>query len=87
MAKWQKKYDPLRDYLLGQKLQEFELKFEKIEQIIGQKLPNSRVYAQFWANVKRGNLPQGKAIRESGHEAFLIFGTDRVRFVKARRAE
>ena len=83
-----KKYDPLSEYLKVQKLHEFELNFEKVEQILGQKLPESRVRAQFWANIKKAKShPQAKAIRDSGHESFLIFGTDRVRFVKVDKAE
>ena len=34
-------YDPLRDYLAGQKLGEFVLSFEQIETIIGRALPRA----------------------------------------------
>ena len=79
------KYELLKDYLLEQTSPDFELSFKNIEQIIRDKLPESRVYAQFWANVKNvRSRPQGRAIRDSGHDAFLIFGTDKVRFVKTR---
>jgi hypothetical protein len=78
------KYDPLRDYLLSQTLEELELSFSNIEQILKDTLPKSKFRPQFWANTKVVSIshPQRNAIRDSGYDAFLINGADKVRFVK-----
>ena len=78
------KYDPLRDYLLNQTLEEFELSFSKIEEILKDSLPKSKLRPQFWSNIKveTASHPQRNAIRDSGYDAFLINGADKVRFVK-----
>lgn len=79
------KYDPLRDYLQTQQLQEFELSFSKIEQILGVALPKSSLRPQFWANVKSkpSSFRQREAWRDAGYDAFLQKDLDKVRFVKA----
>jgi hypothetical protein len=74
------KYDPLQDYLQKQKLREVELSFREIEAIVGFKLPKSADLPQFWANQTGGVRPQRDAWREAGFEAFLIRGSDRVKF-------
>jgi len=76
-------YDPLRDHLLRQRLQEFTLTFTEIESVIGRHLPKSAELPQWWANQKDGTRPQRDAWRDAGYEAFLIKGRDRVRFCKA----
>lgn len=45
------KYAPLRDYLMRQRQQEFEMKFREIEDIIGASLPKSADRSQWWANT------------------------------------
>ena len=50
------KYTPLADYLTnaGKRLSEITLTFEKIEEIINDKLPRSaRTYQAWWANGKK----------------------------------
>lgn len=75
-------YDPLRDHLRKQRLQEFELKFIEIENLIGRRLPKSAERPQWWANQKDGTRPQRDAWRDAGYEAFLVKGRDRVHFCK-----
>lgn len=75
-------YDPLRDYLQGQRLSELELTFAEIEGLLGRSLPASAVRPQWWANQIDGARPQRDAWRSAGYDAFLIKGQDRVRFVR-----
>ena len=75
-------YDPLRDHLRKQRLQEFELKFSEIENIIGRHLPKSAARPQWWANQKDGMRPQRDSWRDAGYDAFLIKGGERVRFCR-----
>jgi len=76
------RYDPLRDCLRKQKLAEFELSFAEIERKIGYMLPNSASQPQWWANtaVPDKRYVQRKAWGEAGYDAYLIAGSDRVRF-------
>lgn len=76
------KYDPLRDYLLRQRLHQFDLTFREIETIIGFKLPASANRPQWWANVKDPSTThvQREAWRAAGYDAFLVSGSDKVRF-------
>jgi hypothetical protein len=78
------KYAPLRDYLQLQHHREFILSFGEIEDIIRDRLPASADRPQFWANVRRQdfNNVQREAWRVAGYEAFLIAGSQRVRFRK-----
>jgi hypothetical protein len=76
------KYDPLREYLRKQKLDEFELTFAEMERKIGYMLPKSAGSAQWWANTADSDTThvQRRAWGDAGFEAFLIVGADRVRF-------
>ena len=76
------KYDPLRDYLRKQKLDEFELTFAEMERKIGYMLPKSAARPQWWANVTDPDTThvQRRAWGDAGFDAFLIVGADRVRF-------
>ncbi len=76
------KYAPLRDYLLRQKHREFELTFKEIEAIVGFKLPVSADRPQWWANQKAAGRAQREAWRAAKYDAFLIRGSDRVRFLR-----
>lgn len=80
------KYDPLRDYLRRQKLDEFELTFAEMERRIGYMLPRSAERPQWWANSSAPDTThvQRKAWRDAGFDAFLITGADRVRFQRVR---
>lgn len=75
-------YDPLRDYLIRQKLREFVLTFREIEAILGTPLPAYASKPQWWANIKsteHGRV-QREAWRAAGYDAFLIRGSDKVTF-------
>jgi hypothetical protein len=74
------KFEPLAEYCRSQTLREFELAFQKIEAIIGDKLPHSAVRPQYWANVVHGTGPVRSAMRHTPYETFLVAGSGRVRF-------
>ena len=79
------RYAPLRDYLQRQRAAEFELTFRAIEDLIGCKLPASADRPQWWANVKDPATThvQREAWRAAGYDAFLIKGSDKVKFRRA----
>ena len=56
-------YDRLRDYLARQKLAEFVLSFEEIEQIIGAALPRAAQRASWWETLRspQEKMPQREA--------------------------
>jgi hypothetical protein len=74
------KFSALADYCREQKLKEFELPFFKIEAIIGEKLPDSALRPQYWANVVDGTGPVRAAMKDTPYETFLVAGSRRVRF-------
>ena len=78
------KYDPLRDYLMRQRLRELTLSLREIEEIIGARLPRSCELPQWWANSTNRNKrrPQREAWRAARYDAFLIRGADKVTFRK-----
>lgn len=80
------KYDALYEYLRGQSLQRFVLSFAQIEDIIGYQLPSSAVRPQWWENATDPNSShvQCRAWRAAGYNAFLVGGSNRVRFEKSR---
>jgi hypothetical protein len=75
-------YDPLKDHLMRCELGEFMLSFPEIEQIIGRPLPRSAHRPQWWANQVQRGRPQREAWRAAGFDAFLIAGSQKVRFVR-----
>jgi hypothetical protein len=77
-------YDPLRDYLKLQQFREVELTFPKIEEIIGRPLPRSADRPQWWANQVAPGRPQREASRAAGFDAFLVAGSRKVQFRRAR---
>jgi len=76
------KYDPLRDWLRRQHLRDLELSFAEIENILGSRLPASRERPQWWANQRAPGRPQREAWRLAGYDAFLVRGSNRVKFRK-----
>jgi len=74
------KYDALAEYVRQQTLREFELPFHKIEAIIQDKLPDSALRPQYWANTVDGGGPVRRALRGTPYNTFLISGSRRVRF-------
>jgi hypothetical protein len=82
------KYDPLRDYLRKQSLQQIILTFREIEEIIGASLPVSAKLPQWWENVAAMETThvQCKAWRAAGCHAFLVKGSKKVRFERSEPA-
>jgi hypothetical protein len=80
------KYDPLRQHLRRQRLEEFEMTFAEIEHRIGAYLPKSAQRPQWWAKVADPDTihVHRRAWGEAGYDAFLIAGRERVRFRRAR---
>lgn len=74
------KFQPLADNCRQQTRREFELSFQMIEGIIGDKLPASAARPQYWANVVSGGGPVRAAMRETAYDTFLVAGSRRVRF-------
>jgi hypothetical protein len=64
-------YDALRDYLTKQKLPEFVLSFEAIEEIIGASLPRAAGRASWWETLRspQERMPQREACLEAGYIA------------------
>ena len=60
-------YDPLRDYLKKQKLPEFVLSFEQIEEIIDAALPRAAHRASWWETLRspQEKMPQREACLEA----------------------
>ncbi|MDE1148683.1 MAG: type II toxin-antitoxin system ParD family antitoxin [Azospirillaceae bacterium] len=81
------KYDLLRDYLMKQQMDEFDLNFQEIENIIRAPLPESADRPQWWANVRgESSHVQREAWRKAGYDAFLTSGSRRVRFRRVASA-
>ncbi len=74
------KFAKLADYCREQKLRTFDLPFHKIEQIIGEKLPDSAKRPQYWANTTSGSGPVRSAMIDTPYETFLVAGSNRVEF-------
>ena len=76
------KYDPLGSYLRRKGKAEIELSFADIERIIGDMLTKSASRPQWWANEESENSRhvQIRAWRNSGYDAFLVAGSEQVRF-------
>jgi hypothetical protein len=64
-------YDLLRDYLKKQKLPEFVLTFEQIEEIIDAALPRAAHRASWWETERspQEKMPQREACLEGGYIA------------------
>jgi hypothetical protein len=83
-------YDALRDYLTRQKLPEFVLSFEAIEEIIGAALPRAANRASWWETLRspQEKMPQREACLAAGYVATRMPDGKTVRFsrMKQRRA-
>ena len=77
-------YDTLRDYLKKQKLTEFVLSFEQIEEIIDAALPRAAQRASWWETLRspQEKMPQREACREAGYIATRLPDGEGVRFKK-----
>ena len=83
-------YDALRDYLTKQKLPEFVLSFEAIEEIIAGALPRAAHRASWWETLRspQEKMPQREACLAAGFVATRLPDGKSVRFTKmgSRRA-
>jgi hypothetical protein len=79
-------YDSLRDYLKKQKLPEFVLSFEQIEEIIGAPLPRAAQRASWWETLRspQEKMPQREACLEGGYIATRLADGKSVRFKKMK---
>ncbi len=64
-------YDALRDYLKKQRLPEFVLSFDEIEEIIGAALPRAAHRASWWDSLRspQEQMPQREACLAGGYVA------------------
>ena len=79
-------YDLLRDYLKKQKLPEFVLSFEQIEEIIDAALPRAAHRASWWETLRspQEKMPQREACLEGGYIATRQADGKSVRFKKMK---
>jgi hypothetical protein len=75
-------YDALRDYLKQQKLAEFVLSFEQIEEITGSPLPRAAQRASWWETLRspQEKMPQREACLAAGYIATRLPDGRSVRF-------
>jgi hypothetical protein len=77
-------YDALRDYLKQQKLPEFVLSFDRIEEIIDAALPRAAHRASWWETLRspQEKMPQREACLAGGYIATRLADGNSVRFKK-----
>jgi hypothetical protein len=77
-------YDALRDFLKRQKLPEFVLSFEQIEEIIDAALPRAAQRASWWETLRspQEKMPQREACLAAGYIATRQADGKSVRFKK-----
>ena len=75
-------YDALRDYLKQQKLPEFVLSFEQIEEIIDAALSRAAHRASWWETLRspQEKMPQREAVLAAGYIATRLPDGNTVRF-------
>ncbi|TMJ23459.1 MAG: hypothetical protein E6G93_03495 [Alphaproteobacteria bacterium] len=79
-------YERLREYLKKQKLPEFVLSFEQIEEIIDAPLPRAAQRASWWETLRspQEKMPQREACREAGYIATRQADGSSVRFKRMK---
>ncbi len=79
-------YDALSDYLKKQKLPEFVLSFEQVEEIIGAALPSAAQHASWWETLRspQERMPQREACLAAGFIATRLPDGNSVRFKKMK---
>jgi hypothetical protein len=79
-------YSALRDYLKRQKLPEFTLSFDEIEEIIDAPLPRAAHRASWWETLRspQEKMPQREACREGGYIATRLADGNTVRFKRMK---
>lgn len=80
------KYDRLRAYLKQQKILEFVLSFEQIEEIIGAPLPRAAQRASWWETLRspQEKMPQREACLAAGYIATRQADGKSVRFKRMK---
>ena len=80
-------YDRLRDYLRQQKLPEFVLSFEQIEEIIEAALPRASHRASWWETLRspQEKMPQREACLAGGYIATRLADGKGVRFTRIKK--
>jgi len=81
-------YGALRDYLKKQKLPEFVLSFEQIEEIIDAALPRAAQRASWWETLRspQEKMPQREACLEAGYVATRLADGKTVRFRRIKQS-
>ncbi len=79
-------YDALRDYLKAQKLPEFVLSFDRIEEIIDAALPRAAQRASWWETMRspQEKMPQREACLAGGYIATRQADGKSVRFKRIK---
>ncbi len=79
-------YDALRDYLKQQRLPEFVLSFERIEEIIDAALPRAAHRASWWETLRspQEKMPQREACLAGGYTATRLADGKSVRFKRMK---
>lgn len=79
-------YDALRDYLKRQKLAEFVLSFEQIEEVIDAALPRAAQRASWWETLRspQEKMPQREACLAGGYIATRLTDGKSVRFKRIK---
>jgi hypothetical protein len=82
-------YDSLRDYLKKQKLAEFVLSFEQIEEIIDAPLPRAAHRASWWETLRspQEKMPQREACLAGGYIATRQADGKSVKFKRVKAAK
>ena len=82
-------YDALRDYLKKQKLPEFVLSFEAIEEIIDAALPRAAQRASWWETLRspQERMPQREACFAGGYIATRQADGKSVKFRKMKSTD
>jgi len=80
-------YGALRDYLKKQRLPEFVLSFEEIEQIIDAPLPRAAHRASWWETLRspQEKMPQREACIAGGYVATRLADGHSVRFKRMKK--
>jgi hypothetical protein len=75
------KFDPLRDYLKAQTVDEFILTYDEVEDILGFQLPRAAYRAEWWFDdTPEHPKLQRIAVRDAGFVATRIADGNKVRF-------
>jgi hypothetical protein len=75
------KFDPLRDFLKRQTVDELVLTYEEVEDIVGFALPRAAYRAEWWFDdTPEHPKLQRIAVRDAGFAATRIADGDKVRF-------